>query len=160
MEDRPCHNSLWNSPYHKLLDKYIYVAKLHRAILERQLSKTGVYRSQHQFLMYIVCHPKASQKEIAERYHISTATVAVTLKKLEKGGYIHRLVHQEDNRFNQISITERGQAVVDKSMKLFQAAEEQMFRGFDEAEQTQLMGFLDRMESNLQQQLKEAESED
>lgn len=160
MKDRPCHNSLWNSPYHKLVEKYIYVAKLYRALLERQLNKTGVFRSQHQFLMYVAHHPNASQKDIADRHHISTATVAVTLKKLEKGGYIHRLVHQEDNRFNQIVITERGQAVIDNSTKLFQAAEENMFRDFDEAEQKQLMGFLNRMEANLQMQLEETERED
>lgn len=160
MKDKLYYNSLWNSPYHKLLDKYIYVAKLHRALLERQLNKTGVFRSQHQFLMYVSCHPNASQKDIAERHHISTATVAVTLKKLEKGGYIHRLVHQEDNRFNQIVITERGQAVIDSSTKLFLAAEENMFRDFDETEQKQLMGFLNRLEHNLQRQLEEAERED
>lgn len=153
MNHESCHNNLWDSPYHNLVENYIYVARLHRTVLERHLNKTGVYRSQHQFLMYVAKHPNVSQKEIADRYHISTATVAVTMKKLEKGGYIKRIVHQDDNRFNQLCITERGRAVVAESRIFFQNTEQSMFRGFDAAEQKQLNEFLKRIQSNLQQQL-------
>ena len=160
MKEKNCHNSRWDSPYHSLLENDIYVSKLHRAVLEKELNKTGVYRSQHQFLMYVSKNPNASQKEIADRYHISTATVAVTLKKLEKSGYIHRIVQQEDNRFNQICITERGRAVVEKSKEFFQATEKNMFHGFNDEELNELKSYLERLQENLQRQLEEAERED
>ena len=49
-------------------------------------------------------------------YGVSGATMAVSLKKLEKGGYINRLVDQHDNRCNQICITEKGREVVEESV--------------------------------------------
>ena len=159
MKKGGCHNNFYDSPYHNLIDCFIHVNRLHRAVLEKHLNKTGVYRSQHQFLMYISRFPNASQKMIAERFHISTPTVAVTLKKLEKGGYICRVVNAEDNRFNQIAITDKGQAVVDKSISYFRDTELGMFKGFDEAERDEMQGFLVRIRENLQQLLDETEGE-
>ncbi|MEG7531564.1 MAG: helix-turn-helix domain-containing protein, partial [Hungatella sp.] len=74
-----------NSPAHRLVQKYIRVTRMHRSVMERCLHVTGVYRSQHQILMYVMDNPNASQKEIAKLYGVSTATIAVSLKKLEKG---------------------------------------------------------------------------
>ena len=48
-------------------------------------------------------HSNASQKELAEYLNVTAATVAVSVKKLEKGGYITRIVDQEDNRYQQSS---------------------------------------------------------
>ena len=99
----------------RLLDKYMRISRHHRAVMERMLSTTGVYRSQHKILMTISHNPNISQKELADRNEVSTATIAVSLKKIEKGGYIKRLVDEKDNRYNQICITQKGQEIVDKS---------------------------------------------
>ena len=98
----------FDSPQHRLIEKYIRVTRLHRSVIEHQLEGTGVYRSQHQILMYVSNNPNVSQKDLAKMYGVSGATIAVSLKKLEKGGYIKRLVDQDDNRCNQICITERA----------------------------------------------------
>lgn len=138
---------------HKLVEKYLRVNRLHRNILERQLSKTGVFRSQHQILMFVAEQPNASQKEIAERYEVSTATIAVSLKKLEKGGYIRRIVDQKDNRFNQICLTDKGKKVAHDSVKIFRRMEQRMFDGFSE-EEYQVMGdLLNRIYQNLEQEI-------
>ena len=97
---RQCHDSEWmKSPAHRVLTQYIRIMKLHRSILEQRLNKTGVYRSQHQILTAMAEHPNTSQKELAEYLNVTAATVAVSVKKLEKGGYITRIVDQEDNRY-------------------------------------------------------------
>lgn len=140
---------------HELVQKYINSNKMHRMYLDREVNKSGVYRSQHQILMYIARFPNASQKEIANHQQVSTATIAVSLKKLEKGGYISRAVDRNDNRFNQICITPKGQAVVDESIKIFRKAEEGLFRGFSMEEMDQLEAFLDRLRLNLEYLLQE-----
>lgn len=150
----------WDSPYHTIIQDYIYGCRLHRAVLERQLNKTGVYRSQHQILMYISRNPGLSQKDIANTFHVSTATIAVSLKKLEKGGYIKRIVDQEDNRFNQICITEKGSGITEDSMQFFKYVEERMFAGFSQEELERLEGYFKRMNVNLQQLMPETEREE
>ena len=74
------------SSEHCLIEKYIRVARLHRSMMEHRLDGTGVYRSQHQILMFVSDNPNVSQKELARMYGVSGATIAVSLKKLEKGG--------------------------------------------------------------------------
>lgn len=93
-------------------------------------------------------------------HHVSTATVAVSLKKLENGGYIRRVVDKDDNRYNQICITEKGKAIVDGSILFFQKLETQMYGGFEPEELEVLQGFLDRIRHNLNGLLPETEREE
>lgn len=134
---------------HSLIDKYIWTAKRHRNVIERRLTDTGVYRRQHQILMFLSDNPNISQKELADSQKISTATVAVSLKKLEKGGYIRREVDEKDNRYNQICITEKGKRVIEESAEIFREVEDAMLEGFSADECRVLEDFINRMYANL-----------
>lgn len=160
MKPEKPHIVAWDSPQRGLMNSFMRVNRLHRMVLERQLNRTGVYRSQHQLLLYIAHTPNASQKDIAKLHHVSTATVAVSLKKLEQGGYIKRVVDQKDNRFNQICITEKGMEIVDGSIRFFKQFEKQVFEGFSEEELAVLQEYLDRVSRNLNQLLPETEREE
>ena len=92
----------------RILDWYFRLNRLHRKVVEQELSTTGVYRSQHRILMCLAKNPHISQTELAERQEVSTSAIAVSLKKLQQGGYIQKELDQRDNRFNQICITEKG----------------------------------------------------
>ena len=149
-----------HSPFTGLVESYIYIARLHRTVLERQLNKTGVYRSQHQLLMHIADNPNASQKELARIQNVSTAAVAVTLKKLEKGGYVGRIVDRDDNRYNKIRITEKGRKEVERSIDLFKRVEKGMFAGFSSEEKECFYSCLQKLSGNLEQMLQQAKKED
>lgn len=158
-----CRNSnliQWDSPHSSEIKAFIETSRLHRTVMERMFSRTGVYRSQHQILMYIAKNPNASQKDIAHLHQASTATIAVSLKKLEKGGYIKRMVDRNDNRYNQIVITEKGRDVVKGSMKNFRTMEERMFAGFTDAELDQLKQLLGKINGNMSRFLEELEREE
>ncbi len=148
-----------DSMEHQVVEAYIRTSKIHRKVLERHLNKTGVYRSQHQLLLYIFCHPQVSQKELARLHNVSTAAIAVSLKKLEKGGYIQRTVDQEDNRFHQILITEKGKKVVEASVSFFRQVEAGMFSGFSREEEEKLFQYLQRIYDNIEGMLQKTESE-
>lgn len=147
------------TPEMRLLDKYLRIARRHRNVMEKQLSSTGVYRSQHKILMVISENPNISQKELADMNEVSTATIAVSLKKLEKGGYISRLVDAKDNRYNQICITEKGRRIVEESHKIFREVDKAMFSGFSEEECRELEQVLDRIYGNLEEYEQKKERE-
>ncbi len=113
---------------------------------------TGVYRSQHQMLMTLGVNSGCSQTFLAEKMHISTAAVTTTLKKLEKGGYIVREMKSEDNRTNQIQITEKGRKVIEQSRQLFYDLDCEMYAGFSQNELEQLNKYYERILENLKQQ--------
>ncbi len=137
------------SPAHGVMVRYMRIMKLYRYILDERLKETGVYRSQHQILMMLSDHSNVSQKEIAERLYVSTATIAVSVKKLEKGGYITRAVDQEDNRMNKLCLTEKGRHTVKHSREFFHNVEERMFRDFTKEEMEAMGQYLDRVYDNL-----------
>ncbi len=120
-------------------------------IIERKVSSTQVYRGQHQVLMHIAHHPEASQAEIAERMEISPSALAVSLKKLEKGGYIRRSSDVTDERKKHMEITETGSKVVAESHVMFREIENQMFEGLSNEEMEVIYKYLNQMVENLLQ---------
>ncbi len=116
--------------------------------VEKKVAGTGVFRSQHKLLMTLGNHQDCSQTELAEKLEISPAAVAVSLKKMEKSGYISRQCDSRDNRVNQIVITEKGQDMIHRSVEYFQEIDENMLKGFSEQELQELNGLLVRMLQN------------
>ena len=147
-----------NSLDHKIMNAFMDMGKRHRAMLEHRLQDTGVFRGQHHLLMCLARNPDISQKELAKIQNVSTAAVAVSLKRLEKGGYIERVVDSRDNRFNITRITERGLKVVSHSVHIFKETETLSFAGFSEEEKELFLNFLLRAGENIKK-ASNAESE-
>lgn len=120
-----------------------------KRLIERRVKDTGVYRSQHRLLMHLNCQPNCSQVELAEQLEVSPAAIAVSIKKLEKGGYIRRETDESDNRVHQVTITPKGEQVIQKSITMFQEVEAQMFAGFSDEEMERMGDFLERIYHNL-----------
>ncbi len=90
-----------------------------------------------------------SQREVARAMRLSPATVAVSLRSLERSGYVGRRADERDARRNRVALTDKGRRAVEQCNKLFRAVDEQMLQGFSDEEKTQLTGFFHRMMENL-----------
>lgn len=123
----------------------------HQVVLEKQLDRTGVYRAQHMFLMFLSEHEGCSQKAIADNFNVSPATVGISLKKLEASGYLVREIDQSDNRYHKVTLTEEGRRVIRESRRVFDAVMISMFDGFSDEELDLLDDLLGRVSSNLSQ---------
>ena len=132
-----------------IIHQIIVFTMKHRRIMQSYLDETGVYQAQHHLLMRISHNPNASQKDIAMSMDVSAAAIAVSLKKLEKGGYIKKQIDQGDNRLNQITITEKGNKVVEQSKQIFESTDRKLFEGFTEEEKHTLSALLQKLGSNL-----------
>jgi len=132
-------------------EKFRQIHFQHRRVMEKNLESTGVFHSQHRVLMYLAGNEGCSQKEMAEAHHISTAAIAVHLKKLEKAGLVERVVDRSDNRRNVITITEKGREIVEKSCRVFSAVDSWMFHNLSEEELEIFVDCLDKMLNNLTQ---------
>lgn len=92
-----------------------------------------------------------NQKQLAQWLHVSPATVANSLKSLERGGYVHKEPDPQDARRNRVSITEKGRQAVLECVKVFETVDNQMLQGFSQEDQAQLMRYQEQMLSNLSQ---------
>ena len=134
----------------QLVHEFIAAGRMHHRCIENAVRGMQIHHSGHRLLVFLSrCDVMPSQKELAERFHISPAAVANTLKKLESDGYILRKTDDGDTRFNRVSITEKGQAILAQTKTLFDAVDEKMLDGFDEEERQTLFLLLARMKENL-----------
>ena len=152
MEDKKtCECRIPDSPYMKAVGLLHRVMRRHHALVERQTCDLGIHHSQHRMLMTLArCQQDTpSQKELAEILGISPAAVTTTLKKLEKEGYITRSMTDEDNRRNEIRITDMGISKLMEGRAIFESSDRTMFEGFSPEEMTMLISFMERMNRNL-----------
>ncbi|MDE5994690.1 MAG: winged helix-turn-helix domain-containing protein, partial [Oscillospiraceae bacterium] len=61
-----------------------------RYIIDRLLEEKGIYFGQPPILCFLSKNPNATQKDIADSLNISPASVAVSVKRMEKSGIIYR----------------------------------------------------------------------
>lgn len=132
-----------------LVWEIIKIAREHRKIVEKRISALGIHPSQHHFLMHIAKNGACTQNHIAEAMEVSAATVAVSLKKLEKGGYIEKRISPEDGRSNLIALTAKGEEVVQQSKNLFEEVDQGMFEALSEEQQNQLHMYMEQIINNL-----------
>ena len=135
------------------VEKMIYTDRMHRLLLEMNVKKIGIHRNQHRVLMMLAHRDKIiSQKTIAEILDITPAAVTGILKKLELSGYIKRS-HGDDNRYHEIVITDKGLELVKTSREMFQDIDFSLFDGFTEEELDVYAKCLDKISSNLKNNL-------
>ncbi len=135
---------------HTVQHAFIHTDRLHRTVVENAISSLGLHRSQHMLLFHLSrLKQTPTQKELADFFQISSAAVAVTLKKMEQNGYISRKCGG-DMRCNKITITQKGQEMLSRSKELVEQIDETMYKGFSRAELDTLYSYLIRMQNNLQ----------
>ena len=127
----------------------IRVGRLHRHKIEEKVGGFGFHRSSHMALMYLAKSERPpSQREIAEHLSITPAATTGILKRLEQDGYVERCTAR-DNRYNEITITERGREVVTMSREAFLEVDRDMLSGFSDDELASLSDMLSRICDNL-----------
>ncbi len=131
--------------------KLVITCRLHKRIVEREINQLGLHGSQHHLLMHLACHDGVTQKELASQLKVSPASVAVSLKKLESEGYISKEMDQKDNRFNKITITEKGKIMVEKSRQVVVKIDEAAFESFSEEEAQQLSALVERIYHSMEE---------
>ena len=136
--------------YRGITAKMMTILRDHKSAIDQYVDETRLHKSQHRLLMSLAAlGDPVSQKKLADYLNITPAAVAVTLKKLEKNGLVTKTISNEDNRFNNVTITEKGKKIVKESQKVFQNTDDVMFKDFTEEEILQLEGFMDRIQKNL-----------
>ena len=131
---------------------------MHKALIDSTVSTLGIHRTQHRILMQLArCEKLPSQKELADYLDITPAAVTGALKKIEQDGYVERTLGQ-DNRYNELKITEKGRALVAKTRKLFSETYSLMFDGFSEEELDNYISYLGRLQTNIKKQNERKES--
>lgn len=124
---------------------HLYFSKVHQQLLD-----TGLHPGQMPMISLLGRHPGMSQREIADKLHIKPPTVTVSLRRMEKNGFITKKADDEDQRVIRIYLSDKGKALELKLLELVKKNKDCLFQGFNEAECYLMKNFLQQMSANLE----------
>ena len=131
------------------------ICHLHHSRAHQLFESFGLYRGQPPVLKALWEQDGLNQTELAERMHNSAATMTKMLQRMEKAGFIRRVVDANDQRVMRVYLTEAGRAVQNQLEMTFARMEDETFCNFSNEERDQLREYLLRVRENLMQATRE-----
>ena len=130
------------------------VERARKQAIQTELSRRGLGTLGQPMILFLLKDKGregriAAQKELSDAMHVSPATVAVSLKSLEREGYVEKLADETDQRRKAVRLTPKGEAANQRCVQVFEAVDQSMFEGFRPEETRQACGYLMRMLHNL-----------
>lgn len=138
--------SLSEDSLHVILMK---IMRLHYLRTQALLDNTGIYPGQPPLLFALFNKDGKSQKELADTLKVKPATINVTIKRLEKTGFILRRIDEKDQRVTRIFLTEKGKNICNELLKINKQIEEECFYSFTVEEKVLLRRLLIQVRENL-----------
>lgn len=135
--------------YRDAVHKMCKVTLLHRYRISTALSGLNIYRGQPQILEYLTEHGDCSQRELADSLGVSPASIATSLKRMSKAGFIERTPDEADRRINRMKLTEKGETIRKAGKAECDKVDRLMFSGFSDEEITVFSDMLSRISQNL-----------
>jgi len=95
---------------HEALLSLVRTSALMQKLSDRFFSQFGLTDVQFNILMILKEHGTAglSQQELSEHLIVTKSNVVGLIDRLERSGYVKRMSHPSDRRFNQIVLTTKG----------------------------------------------------
>ncbi|WP_206512273.1 MarR family winged helix-turn-helix transcriptional regulator [Thermosipho globiformans] len=126
------------------------IERLKFQILKSEMDKYKIHPGQIPILFIVKKNPGISQKDLAKKVMLSTSTVAIMLRRMEKAGFVKRIQDECDRRFYHVYLTEKALKIVEKIFKRLKEFERQSFENFTNEEIEVLERLLKKILLNLE----------
>ena len=133
----------------ELSHSFIRLECVKRFTMHNMLKDSGVYFGQPPILDFLEKNGVCTQNELAKALEVSPASIAVSIKRMQKNGVVEKIADDNDLRCNRISLTEKGRELTREMHRKFDQIDKIMFTDFDENELATLKEYLDRIYNNL-----------
>lgn len=139
-----------DSTTYESANKYVSAIYRHLQIaIADELAAYKIGSGQYIFLLTIAEKQGMTQKALSEELLIDKTTTAKAISKLEAEGYVKRVASREDQRCNQLYLTEEGSAVVPKVKERLRKLMSIGRQGISDAEYELLIDLLKRVLNNV-----------
>ena len=126
----------------------------HRLCQDMLLKSTGLTDVSQPGLLEVLgsCpdYTSESQKILAEKLHVTPATITVSLRSMQRNGYITKVMDDGDQRRKRIKLTEKGQEASRMLVGFTDTLDAEMYKGFTPEERAKCAEFFQRMTENLE----------
>ena len=133
----------------ELSHSFIRLECVKRFTMHNMLKDSGVYFGQPPILDFLEKNGVCTQNELAKALEVSPASIAVSIKRMQKNGVVEKIADDNDLRCNRISLTEKGRELTREMHRKFDQIDKIMFTDFNENELATLKEYLDRIYNTL-----------
>ncbi|MCE8521183.1 MarR family transcriptional regulator [Ruegeria pomeroyi] len=127
-----------------------HMARLFAAGLARRIQPLGLAPAQFMVLLELWHSDGRTQADLTAALDVEQATMANTLKRMERDGLIRRLPSEEDRRARLIHLTDRARALEAEAKTAAGAQNAQALAGLDAAERATFIALMRRVIGNMQ----------
>ena len=126
---------------HEALLSLVRTSALMQKLSDRFFSQFGLTDVQFNILMILKEHGSTglSQQELSEHLIVTKSNVVGLIDRLERGGYVTRMPHPSDRRFNQIVLTPEGEKLELKIEELYFAEVDKMMNTLSSSQKKALI---------------------
>ncbi len=133
----------------RVLEAYTRLTQSYTFCMQHTLQKYGLYEGQPAVLFKIKELRFPNQNELAVALGVSKSSVGVSLRRLEKGGFIKREQDLADSRCNRITLTKKGEEFAHWCEMDMDMMANNMLELFDADERFRVLEILERMQSGM-----------
>lgn len=126
------------------------MTKLHFEKTKKILDDYGLYVGQPRFLFSLLEEEGLSQKDMAKKLEVQPATVNVTLKRLEKAGFVEKRFDDTNKRASKIYLTDKGRETCLSAKVIIAELNNNIFSVLDEDEKSSLQAIIKKISSNIE----------
>ena len=129
----------------------ISTSRLQDKKLQNALAGLDVHPAQYSCLFVICEHEGVNLRQLAEGLHVENSTASVTVRRMEKAGFVIRLPDETDSRMTRLYPTEYGRKQFEKCKRVIGEFINRCFGFLSEKEQRTLFQLLGKVSSKLEQ---------
>ncbi|MEG2106272.1 MAG: MarR family transcriptional regulator [Clostridia bacterium] len=108
-----------------------------------------IHSMQIPLLNYIMEHEGCTQVNIADALRVSSASVALSTKRMAQSGLLDKSIDEKNLRCRRIFITDKGREIAGSGVKICNMLDENMMHGISENEVKVFCDILDKMITNM-----------
>ena len=117
--------------------------------VEEKLEKYDLVKGQAQLLVLIRDNDGCTQKDLAGLLGVRYSSMSERLNKLERHGYIERVVDENNSKYKRIFITTEGKMAAVQCRRMQKDFEKIMYKGFAKKDKKQLEMYLKKICKNI-----------
>lgn len=127
-----------------------YLSRLVRSRFNEIIAEEGLFSGQQDILFAIVDNEGITSSELAQNTGVSAATISISVKRMEKAGFIVKKPDEKDARVSRLYPTEKAKAMPAKTQRKMDSLETTLKRGMSEEQILEFSSYLQLAIDNIQ----------
>lgn len=125
------------------------LSKLLRQAFNEAAAEQGLFSGQHHIIFYLVENEGMTVSGLAKKLDVSPATVSVSVKRMEKSGFIVKKPDKTDARITRLYPTDKARVAPENIKKHMDSLEKILSQGMTEEESKKFSSLLETAIQNM-----------